>query len=688
MRHMQVKPKTLMFGGINVTFVGVKQVKSMLDIFAYNDGGQGYNSASIGDVPEAGYVYDLPLNISLAYEELEKLKLSNTFLNLNTRAIVFEFVVLSRAINVISSVKLTTEFTTAGLVVPSFYMRSVKFSSLEDGADDLVLFVFQFIMYGCFCVRMSTWIWSLCKMQPLIRAIEEHIKEETHIRLNESTSNYMKQSERRDSQKLNSGLGEKYENDSSDSDDNSDNNDKEMESKLAEEKMKKEFQYYSRASHSSSSRMCGKRVKRPIVVLTPNRQRHHWTTEEIHSPYEQDSEDLTGIMCRSKKGSCCFQFTRCWLRVLSVCHKCSSSTKEQIDDSLRKLNKPQPEVLPTLMLSKTDGLNTCQCLQLNGSSSRKNRKNRKNRASSSSSSNCCIKCLVVLNPCNHRVLSKGYGTFFTQSMMFDIILIVMYGLITFHHLVEVSQQDEWMNGLVQKQFNPAYHRWIRNNGWRVNYIGALASITLLEWLVWLSKLSRTFSVLFMIVEDMFLRLIQFLVFIVTIVACFGIFRYVMFGMEIGTYGLIDYLVSPFKELNGESTVAADNLDRTNMRIMQFLDLGFIFIMVLLVANLLIAFMADAYGDMMQTGNARYAYNQFEAIKLARFAGHSGMAPLGVVDEEHPLGKIVNDSGSNALRRKKILGNASMRGLLEVDAEKHHKHPKKCCTFAVMRGFQF
>ena len=92
MRHMQVKPKTLMFGGINVTFVGVKQVKSMLDIFAYNDGGQGYNSASIGDVPEAGYVYDLPLNISLAYEELEKLKLSNTFLNLNTRAIVFEFV--------------------------------------------------------------------------------------------------------------------------------------------------------------------------------------------------------------------------------------------------------------------------------------------------------------------------------------------------------------------------------------------------------------------------------------------------------------------------------------------------------------------------------------------------------------------------------------------------------------------
>ena len=130
-------------------------------------------------------------------------------------------------------------------------------------------------------------------MQPLIRAIEEHIKEETHIRLNESTSNYMKQSERRDSQKLNSGLGEKYENDSSDSDDNSDNNDKEMESKLAEEKMKKEFQYYSRASHSSSSRMCGKRVKRPIVVLTPNRQRHHWTTEEIHQTENQYARGST-----------------------------------------------------------------------------------------------------------------------------------------------------------------------------------------------------------------------------------------------------------------------------------------------------------------------------------------------------------------------------------------------------------
>ena len=84
--------------------------------------------------------------------------------------------------------------------------------------------------------------------------------------------------------------------------------------------------------------------------------------------------------------------------------------------------------------------------------------------------------------------------------------------------------------------------------------------------------------------------------------------------------MTEYLLSPFKELNGDSAVTYENIDRINLLISNLLDLGFIFMMVLLMANLLIAFMADAYGDMMQTGNARYAYNQFEEIKLARFAG--------------------------------------------------------------------
>ena len=85
-----------------------------------------------------------------------------------------------------------TEFTTAGLIVPSFFMRSVKFHALEDGINDIVLLIMQGVMYVCFLIRLCTWFWSLCRMQPLIREIEKHITEETELRKVEAKGTYSK----------------------------------------------------------------------------------------------------------------------------------------------------------------------------------------------------------------------------------------------------------------------------------------------------------------------------------------------------------------------------------------------------------------------------------------------------------------------------------------------------------------
>jgi hypothetical protein len=266
--------------------------------------------------------------------------------------------------------------------------------------------------------------------------------------------------------------------------------------------------------------------------------------------------------------------------------------------------------------------------------------------------------------------------------MFEMSLACFYTVIIALHIAEYTGTTPLRDAVANDVYNSQVTLQIRNNGWRVNFIGFLASLTLVEWLVWMSKMSRTFSVLFMIVEDMFVRLLQFLVFFFILAASFGITRYVMFGNDVGTYGLTEYLVSPFKEINGERAVNMENLSRMNEQFSLLLDTVFILLMVLLLANLLIAFMADAYGDMMQTGNARYAYNQFEAIKLARFAGHSGMAPLGVADEKHPMGKIAISAHTSISFQESFGLNK------DEDHKAHEGFKKKCCTFAVMRGFQY
>ena len=740
---MQTVPSTLNISGIPMQYN------------EFQNGGSS-NMANIGNVPQAGYAYDLPTNRTETLTALDALHQSNEFLSLNTRAIVLEFVVVNRDINIVSSVKLTTEFTTSGLVVPSFFIRSVKFSQLEDGANDMVLMTAQMIMYCCFIIRVVTWIWSMCKMQPLIREIERHIMEDTRerrekneilnniVRIKEHRQSFQLEKERKakkkklnllkkgivyNSKKLRvmSAVREREGHTNKSMHQISHNTNSSNTSAISmsgginhgidlvesdydydEPSATKEVQI--RANHSTK-KCCGQRIKCPKLHLAPNTERHHWTTEDTCSPYEQDREDIHDVICRCKplgrSGGCFACISRLFhcLHKCCCCRCCSDDCRLNVEETCDYLKDEKHEKVPTLSMVKVTSCKhmfqlICPCFRTptHGATSNVNRIDsgggrRRQRTSSVGESG--TKMYNNGCDCSHQVLSRGYGTFFTQSLLFEIGLVATYITIVYFHVQESILFDK---GLAQSitsgtplskssranLYNPSLHRYIRDNHWRVICIGVVASVTMIEWLVWLSKLSRTFSVLFMIVEDMFLRLMQFAIFFVTVSGVFGVFRYVVFGMEIGTFGLMDYLISPFKEINGERVVYTEMQSRANATLSSVVDTAFIFIMILLMANLLIAFMADAYGDMMQTGNARYAYNQFEAIKLARFAGHAGLAPLGVVDECHPMGKITSDLtyASSFRSKQKEEENRLASG------EKKKKWKKGCCSFAVMRGFQY
>ena len=60
----------------------------------------------IGDVSESGYVYNFTQNMTENFISLTALEDSKQFLNLNTRALVLEFLVVNREINIITSVSI------------------------------------------------------------------------------------------------------------------------------------------------------------------------------------------------------------------------------------------------------------------------------------------------------------------------------------------------------------------------------------------------------------------------------------------------------------------------------------------------------------------------------------------------------------------------------------------------------
>lgn len=160
-------------------------------------------------------------------------------------------------------------------------------------------------------------------------------------------------------------------------------------------------------------------------------------------------------------------------------------------------------------------------------------------------------------------------------------------------------------------------------------------------------------------------------------------RYSIFGMEIGIHGLGDYFFSPFKELNGENTLDEVSTTGNNIDIENAIDTVFILFMVLLMANLLIAFMADGYGELTTSGYSRYAYNQFEQIKLTRFASYKFDDAV----------ETIEDMEKKMQLDRKINGNRyhlTADTLQEIENFGYKAKRKRCnkCSFAVLRGFMY
>ena len=125
----------------------------------------------LGKIPQGGYAIDIDMMNKTATFEMARSLKDAGYISLNTIAVVLEFAVVNREINIITSSRFACEFSTSGYVVSSFRMRSSKLSNWNERHDAMLLSL-QLFLYFVFFIRVFAWIRSMCVLAPIIDHIQ------------------------------------------------------------------------------------------------------------------------------------------------------------------------------------------------------------------------------------------------------------------------------------------------------------------------------------------------------------------------------------------------------------------------------------------------------------------------------------------------------------------------------------
>ncbi|GBG32213.1 Ankyrin repeat domain-containing protein 54, partial [Hondaea fermentalgiana] len=192
-------------------------------------------------------------------------------------------------------------------------------------------------------------------------------------------------------------------------------------------------------------------------------------------------------------------------------------------------------------------------------------------------------------------------------------------------LVRVSKGPgrEECNGFIVS-INECDKRWTYSNAERDVYIdvsdlmwlstirqyllGGVVFLCYLKTLEYL-RVAATFAVPVMIIIGMLVKLMSFLAILAVFVLAFGIFDYVVFGLKYAPVksvmkALVFTLRGALGELDFDGKYEMDQVVGTGMTMLTAV------LLVILLLNLLIAVMSEAYEDVKATAEARWCYRQY------------------------------------------------------------------------------
>ena len=199
----------------------------------------------------------------------------------------------------------------------------------------------------------------------------------------------------------------------------------------------------------------------------------------------------------------------------------------------------------------------------------------------------------------------------------DVALILLFFVTIALHLVawDMAKRIDW----------DATDRWVD-----VSTLSLVSRVKmyLLAWNVFICcfktldyiKINKTFAVPVIIIGGMLKKLVSFFFIFVIFLVAFAAFNYVSYGMSgsgsaENNAGLGITMVQSFRGSLGD--VDFDAAKDQDFGFSQVMTLLMSFLTVILVLNLLIAVMSEAYEDVKDTAEARWCYAQFVEMHKQR-----------------------------------------------------------------------
>ena len=237
-------------------------------------------------------------------------------------------------------------------------------------------------------------------------------------------------------------------------------------------------------------------------------------------------------------------------------------------------------------------------------------------------------------------LLRGYGNFFFDFKSYQLLMSFMF-LVAF--VMHIIQAVLYHNMLITDDGGYSIENLIKVNDFKkiqelfsiYGYIisrrnlvvGSLAMMAWFEAVKCLSTLNSQLQVLMMTMQGMIGKLGSWFIVSSFLFFAYSLAQYVIFGSERGMKSFSQYLLEAFTLAVGQSELqeSADNIQDAIFE--DAYNVIFILLFTIILINLLIAIMTDAFAAVKETAASRYCYSQFEQLQFHK------MALRGFTEEE-------------------------------------------------------
>ena len=250
---------------------------------------------------------------------------------------------------------------------------------------------------------------------------------------------------------------------------------------------------------------------------------------------------------------------------------------------------------------------------------------------------------------------RGYGSFCFDHQLYYLGMALMYIVSFLLHMLQIGMASHLFSSeenVYQDQGELFYQvsRYTDIIKWRTAIFSLMLFFVWSEALRNVALLIPTLMKLMMIIQGMTYKLLSWFLLSIFLFFAFTSVQYITFGSEQGVKTATEFLVESFilASGQGEFQLHAENL--TDTMFQTIAHVIFIILFPIIIMNLLIAFMSEAYESVKKSAASRFCYMQFEQVQFDQMVKSNFQDS----SDRHLLGAMVNLVGLGRRRQSRVL----------------------------------